>query len=295
MGRIRRILFPTKFEELSLPAVRDLYALKRAGLEEFVFLSVLDRDEVGFIPFGGFDRDLAEELREEARLRFSDWAAEVEAEGLRCRTFIEVGRPAAKILEVAHREDVDLVVAGRQRRMLPGSVHVGATTLEVLRRSTAPVLVAKARPAEGPGAAADPFQRVLYATDFSPRAARAADFLRAAAGAVRHVTAANVLPESEFRRHTAEEIAVEEDASRAELREVCERLRTAGLEADWSLRAGSVVKELLGVADDEACTSIVLGSGGRGALAEFWLGSTSHRVAELTPLPVVIVPSGDSP
>ena len=42
MGRIRRILFPTKFEELSLPAVRDLYPLRDAGLEELLFLFVLD-------------------------------------------------------------------------------------------------------------------------------------------------------------------------------------------------------------------------------------------------------------
>ena len=46
MKKIRKVLFPTKFEDLSFPCIERLYPLKGAGLEEIVFLFVIDREEV---------------------------------------------------------------------------------------------------------------------------------------------------------------------------------------------------------------------------------------------------------
>ena len=47
----------------------------RAGLEEIVFLYVVDRDEVGFNFGAGFDNVYKRELEEKARLHFLDWEA----------------------------------------------------------------------------------------------------------------------------------------------------------------------------------------------------------------------------
>jgi nucleotide-binding universal stress UspA family protein len=291
MASVRKVLFPSKFEELSFQAVEALYPLRRAGLEEIIFLFVVDRDEVGFIPFGGFDKSLAEQFHEEARLRFADWVAAVERSGLRAKAIVEIGRPAAKILEVAGREAADLIVAGRQRRLQDGAAHVGATTLEVLRRSPVPVLVARAPSGEPPTAAANAYEHLLYATDFSADSARALKVLEALAGAVKRVTVVHVLSERDFRRHSAEGIEMEEKADRAELEEVCSELRAAGLEARSHVRAGNVVREILGAAEDEGCTGLILGTKGRDAFTEFLIGSVSHRVAELSSLPVILVPA----
>lgn len=291
MPSVRKVLFPSKFEELSLRTVEELYPLRRAGLEEVVLLAVIDRDEVGFIPYGGFDRDLAEQLREEARLRFADWAAALEKEGLRAKTLVEIGRPASQILEVADRERVDLVVAGRQRPLHAGAVHVGATTLEILRRARVPVLVARP-PADDPlPRPANVFEHALYATDFSAASARALDEILALAGAVRRVSAVHVLSDRDFRHRSPHEVEAEERAARAELEELCGRLRAAGIEANAHVRAGHAVREILGAAEDEACTCLVLGTTGREALAEFFLGSVSHRVAEISHLPSLLVPA----
>lgn len=290
MANVRKVLFPTKFDELSLQAVEALYPLRHAGLEEIVFLFVLDRDEVGFIPFGGFDKELAEQLHEEARLRFADWGVAVAREGFRAKAIVEIGRPAAKILEVAEREAVDLIVAGRQRRLHEGAAHVGATTLEILRRSRVPVLVARA-PAEDAGCVpANAYENVLYATDFSADSIRALEFLKALTGAVKRVTMVHVISERDFRKHSPEEIEVEEKADGAELEEACAELRAAGLEARSVVRAGNVVQEILGAAADDACTALILGTKGRDAFTELLIGSVSHRVAEFSSLPVLLVP-----
>ncbi|MBI5016972.1 MAG: universal stress protein [Deltaproteobacteria bacterium] len=290
MSSVRKVLFPSKFEELSLRAVEDLYPLRKAGLEEILFLFVVDRDEVGFIPYGGFDKGLAEQLHEEARLRFEDWIKTVEAEGLAARAFVEVGRPASQILEVAERESVDLIVAGRQCRLHEGAAHIGATTLEIARRSRVPVLVARCPSEEVPSAQANLYEHLLYATDFSADSKSALEFLEGLAGAVARVTTVHVISEKVFRHHSPEEIEAEEAADRVRLDESCSRLRKAGVETHCLVRAGNVAREILGAADDEACTGIVLGTKGREAFAELLIGSVSHRVAELSSLPVLLVP-----
>ena len=55
MQKIRKILIPTKFDELSFLVVKQLMRLKEAGLQEVVFLYVVDREEVSFDRLRGLD------------------------------------------------------------------------------------------------------------------------------------------------------------------------------------------------------------------------------------------------
>ncbi|GAB4262172.1 MAG: universal stress protein [Deferrisomatales bacterium] len=293
MPSIRKILFPTKFEDLSYRCVERLFPLKAAGLEEIVFLFVIDREEVAFNLFRGFDKKLAHQLSEEARLRFEDWEKKLEAQGIRGRHIVEIGRPEGKILEVSCREEVGLIVAGRQKHVPADAVYLGGTTMGVLRRTAIPVLVCKHG---GPEAAVleattgNEFERVLYATDFSEDSRCAQAFLEGLGGAVRRVDAVHVITERDFKKHTEEEIREEEEKSQGELEVVCERLRGKGVEAQAHLLAGHTAQEILQAAADNHSTCILMGTKGRHGLKEVWLGSASHRVAELSPVPVILVP-----
>jgi nucleotide-binding universal stress UspA family protein len=294
MKNIRKVLFPAKFEELSFRCIERLYPLKEAGLEEIVLLFVIDRDEVAHNLFSGFDKKLANQLREEARLRFEDWSKEIEKAGLKCSQVIEVGRPEGKILEVSCREEVALIVAGRQKHVLAEAVHLGSTSMGVLRRTAIPVFVCKhgspdeiAR--EAPGA--NVFERVLYATDFSEDSACALEFIKAMNGATKRVDAIHVITERDFRKHTEEEIRVEEEKCRQRLEEMCAELRDRGLEAEAHLLGGHTATEVLQAATDHRSTVIVMGTKGKHGIKDMWLGSASHRVVELATVPVILVPT----
>ncbi len=292
MDAIRKVLFPTKFEALSYPCLQRLLPLKQAGLEEVVLLFVIDRDEVAYDLFRGFDRKLADRLREEARLRFEDWEKDLAEQGLRARHVIEVGRPDGKIIEVSCREEVDLIVAGRQRRKPADAVYLGGTTMGVLRRSSIPVFVCKHGPEGACGSGeGSVFEHVLYATDFSPDSKRALEFIRALDGAVRRVDVVHVITERDFRKHSPEELRKEEARAREMMEEICAGLRGQGLEADSHLLAGHTAAEILKAAQDHGATMIVMGTKGRHGIREIWLGSASHRVAELASVPVVLVPT----
>ena len=66
---IEKILFPTKFRELAFDALDSLILLKEAGLKEIIFLHVILREDVGFVPFGGYLKKEEKKMKAEARIR----------------------------------------------------------------------------------------------------------------------------------------------------------------------------------------------------------------------------------
>ncbi|MDF1554651.1 MAG: universal stress protein [Deferrisomatales bacterium] len=291
MKKIRKILFPTKFEDLSFPCIERLYPLKGAGLEEIIFLFVIDREEVAGDLFRGFDKQLVEQFREEARLRFEDWEKEVAASGVRCRHLVEIGRPEGKILEISCREEVDLIASGRQRHVASDSLYLGGTAMGLLRRSGIPVFVCK-HGTEGvctPVGGHD-FERVLFATDFSENAGHALEFVKSLAGVAQKVGVVHVIAEREFKKSSVEQIHSEEEQSRKQLDAICAELAELGLDAVPHLLAGEIHSQILQTAADHRASLIVMGTKGRHGLKEIWLGSSSHRVAELSTVPVILVP-----
>lgn len=291
MGSIRKILFPTRFEGLAFPCLESSLHLARAGLEEVVFLYVLDRDEVGFVPFGGFDQPLAQELREKAKLHFADWGRALAAKGLRWKEIEEIGNPEAKILEIASRERVDLIVTGRQHHHPADRVYLGGTAMEIVRRSPVPVLVCKGH---GEGESCEinvnPFKKLLLGTDFSACSEAAIGFVTGLGGLAQRVAVAHVIPGDALDDEAPEEIRSTEGKARRLLQEVCSRLEAVGIGSEAHLVGGDVEGELLRLAADNQCTGVVLGTKGRSGLEEIFLGSVSHRVVEASPVPVILVP-----
>ena len=89
--KIEKILFPTKFRHLALNSLEQLYPLKAAGLKEVVLCYIIPRDEVGFVPYGGYLKEEEERLRAEARIRFEDWQQSLSKQGISSKIVIEVG------------------------------------------------------------------------------------------------------------------------------------------------------------------------------------------------------------
>jgi len=84
-------------------------------------------------------------------------------------------RPHVELLKLAREHDTDLIVAGTHSRTGLERLVVGSTAEELIRHAFCPVLTV------GPHAVDPPdgplvFQRIIYATDFSAEAAKAAVF-----------------------------------------------------------------------------------------------------------------------
>jgi len=65
--------------------------------------------------------------------------------------------------------------------------------------------------------------------------------------------------------------------------------RTAGVAFECEVVSGDPVAALCDLAEEYGCSAFVIGARGKGALASALLGSVSHALANVSPVPVTIV------
>jgi nucleotide-binding universal stress UspA family protein len=63
-----------------------------------------------------------------------------------------------------------------------------------------------------------------------------------------------------------------------------------GIATQTHLSAGRPVSEIINLSRDYQATLLVLGRTGKDWFEEYWLGGVSHRVAEQSELPVLMIP-----
>lgn len=95
----------------------------------------------------------------------------------------------------------------------------------------------------------------------------------------------------EFQAH----LAAVEDHGRALVDEAVAQARAAGVEAEAVVAPEKPVDLLLGLADDHAARLIVVGTYGESPLRGAVLGSTPHKLLQLSRVPVLAVPGRQGP
>lgn len=114
-------------------------------------------------------RRTSDETLEQVREEFS-------AAGLKARAIWREGhRPHAAVLKAARADDADLIVAGTQSKWGIERLVLGSTAEELIRGASCPVLTVGPN-AKGPGPGPMVFRTIVYATDFSAEAAKAAAY-----------------------------------------------------------------------------------------------------------------------
>lgn len=63
-----------------------------------------------------------------------------------------------------------------------------------------------------------------------------------------------------------------------------------GCSVETALVSGRPGPEIVRLAAEKDCSLVVMGTQGRGALAEVFLGSVSHYVARHSPAPTLLIP-----
>lgn len=294
--KIEKILFPTKFRELAFDSLESLLLLKEVGLKEVVLYYVIPREEIGFVPYGGYLKNEEERIREEARIRFEDWQKSLSAKGINSKIIIEVGDPVPSILNIAEKEKVNFIVIGKKKKIGHDGHFIGSHTLQLITRSKIPTLVSKYMVQfERDGEIVtqinkDIFKRPILATDWSEPSERALNLLISLDGLVEKafvchtigVKISKALNKSELHRIGKE--------SKGRLEKYCERLKSVGISAEPHLGAGRTIMEIIRISRDVKASMIIMGTTGKDRLHELWLGSVSHRVSGMSELPTLLVP-----
>jgi nucleotide-binding universal stress UspA family protein len=294
--KFEKILFYTRFRDMAFNCLEAVLALKKAGLREVILIYVIPREDVSFVPYGGYMKEEAKRHEETARIRFEEWCGTIEKEGVACKIRVEVGGTNATILDVAEEEQVDLIITGRKKRTLIEKIYVGSHILDLLRRSPIPVLMAKymvqyeADGEELTRVNDDIFLRPLLTTDWSEPSQRARDALSAFKGVAEKALIAHVIGAKISKGVGQTGLTALREESEKRLEAYRRQIEADGLPAETHLALGRTVAEILKISRERNATMIVMGRTGKDWVEEYWLGGVSHRIAELSEVPVLIIP-----
>ncbi|MBN2539594.1 MAG: universal stress protein [Deltaproteobacteria bacterium] len=286
----KKLLFVTQFEELWFDALTSLMDLRKTGFNHVVFLHVIERDKVAMHRGKGYLKDEEIKLREMANVRFIDWAESLFEQGMEVGAYIVVGNPLPKIISTAAEEDVDLIVMGRHKKGKFEELYGGSETLEILERTSTPVLVYKYMLPSGK-VNEKPFERPLLTMDWSPASEKAVDYLLSFRDILKKVIVMHVIGEKEFKSTSAMEIQAIRKENRQKLERVCSVFEEEGIQAESHLYVGGTFEQIEKAASEREASMIVAGTTGKSPLKEIFLGSVAKKLTKHSMLPSLLVPA----
>jgi nucleotide-binding universal stress UspA family protein len=289
MGSLSRILLPVDFSERSVAAAHYARSLAEHFGSELLLLHVLTppQYEFGALQIGG---SMLEELyRGRARQAASELDAFLAAEmaGANVERSVVEGDPAEKIVEVARRRSVDIIMMpthgfGPYRRFI-----LGSNTAKVLHDADCPVWTC-AHIEQVSGAAAVPSRAILCAVDLGSESAKTLAWAAALARefGVRltlfHATAgdADIGDDSEVNWRIDVREAAEQELLRLQ--------RSAHAEGDVLIEAGEPAKAICAAAARIQADALVIGRGSAAGLFGR-LRTNAYAIIRQAPCPVVSV------
>lgn len=286
--KIERILCPVDFSEFSARAYDYAHSLARQyGSKLFVlhvvrsipidptFLSPVVIDQA-------YSQQTAHAKEQIAKLVEKQAGVPVKSE-----LIVQMGFATDSILSFAKNHDTDLIVMGTHGRRGLDRLIMGSTTEGVLRKAHCPVLAVHEpeRSFVSPDSADDPVHpgKILCCVDFSEHSPRALEYafsLGLQYGA--EITLLHVLEDGKD--------SPEQKALALESLEqlVPDEARTWATVVPLA-RSGEPYQEIMEQAAEAQTDLIVMGVRGRGAVDLAVFGSTTHRVIQLGPCPVLVV------
>lgn len=259
--------------------LRSLPRLRELGTRRLTLVHVARVDYPVFGSVGQLD---------EHRGRLETMAARLVGDGFEVDVAASVGNAAGEVLRVVAERGASLILLGSRGHSRVREAFIGSVARDIVNRARTPVLLLRVEPAPD---AADTFlvspcgrpASVLFATDFSAVAEHAFASVEALARA--GVTAFTLLNVDE--NDPGPDAPA--DAAGQRLSALAERLHDLGAgSVGLVVDHGEPGERILASADDAL---IVMGTTGRGLIAEAVLGSVSSEVVRRARGSVLLVPA----
>ncbi len=286
---IKRILYCTKFRDLSLQALKELFVLKKVGLEEILLLHIIPREDVCYVFPSGYLKEEANRLKEEAELRFEVWGKEIRASGLNYRTIIKVGDPVYDIPAVCDEEKVDLLVLGKKKRE---TLFVGSRTKEIIKHVKVPTLVFKYKLKEEDLEKENKnlFQKPLLAIDFSPPSLRALEFFYRLKDVFERGMVVYVIPSARVEGLDKMRMKTLEEEMYQKLENLLKNYFKNTEKVERLILLGVPQEIVLDLASEKEATLVILGRSEKTFIDKLFLGTVANYVLDRARIPVLIVP-----
>lgn len=294
MLKIERTLCPVDFSECSAEAYDYAYSLARHYEAKLFVLHVAEQLLAlydGYVPQPQVDEVYANQSAH-AHERFHELAASTGNDVDQQFVFQRGDSAADSILSFAEDHQIDLIVMGTHGRRGLDRLIMGSVVERVLRKTRCPILTVRnrVRNSVGPERKNDGADvcRILFCTDFSDDSPRALEYaLSLALQYNAELSLLHVLEGSRSER----ELDRQKDEAVELLHKILPAEATQWASAIPVVRSGKAYQEIIQYASEVQSDVIVMGVRGRNVVDIALFGSTTHRVIQLGPCPVLVVRS----
>ena len=291
MADIRRILCPTDFSEFSDIAFRYALSIAEHYRGKLFVQHVVEswqHPEAAFVPahyYVEFRSHLIRKGQEELQRFVKNHANN----GIQPEPVVDQGIAADSILALAEAQEVDLIVMGTHGRRGFDRLMVGSVTERVLRKASRPVLAVH-KPSRDflSLREQDPVRlnRILFCTDFSENSRRALGHaLSLTAEYNAELTLLHVLKDIPGGSSIDETTATAMEQLDSLIPP--ERLKAGRVRS--MVRRGSPYEQIIQFSLETQPDIVIMAVRGHGALNLAVFGSTTYRVIQLGPCPVLAV------
>jgi len=289
---LKSILCPIDFSDFSAAAYQYSLSLAEYYHSKLVALHIIEIWKYPFADYAAQEGDFANFSRavnEGGELRLQEFVRKHSSKRIQPDVVVRQGSASDCILSFAEKNNVDGIVMGTHGRRGFDRLVLGSTTDRVVRRAACPVLVVS-NPSHnlmttGPDGR-HRLSRILYCTDFSNNSERARGYaLSLAAEYAAELTLLHVVRDAPD-PVKAETIVAE---CTAELDRLISEHERKNLNVRTVVRFGKPYEEIALYAAEAQASVIIMTARGGDAMDRAVFGSTTYRVIQLGPCPVLAV------
>lgn len=296
MPKIERILCPVDFSEFSEWAYRHALSLARHFRAKLLVQHVVEswrHTSAWYAPPDGYEH-LHQRLFDDSQRQLWKFVNNFATRAIQPHCMVREGIAPDSILELAEAEHVDLIIMGTHGRRGFDRLMVGSVTERVMRQAPCPVLAVHRHrplpnlvvPAEGQDSVC--LGRILFCTDFSEHSRQALDYASMLASEYgSEILLVHVL-------ESIPDPAAIEQALFAATDRLAKLIPLENCDAGkhrTAVRIGKPYEQIIALAVETQSDLALMGVHGSSAMDLSVFGSTTHRVIQLGPCPVLLVHS----
>ena len=298
MLEIKNILCPIDFSEFSVRAYQHASSLAEHYRAKLVAQHIVELSRYPYAEYAASAGDYAEFCRalgEGGKEQLREFVKKHTHGDVQPELVVHEGVAPDCILSLAQAQKVDLIVMGTHGRRGYDRFVLGSVTNRVMRRTPCPVLAVCKTPHDSVSAgmaAGEPrlyarhLNRILFCTDFSENSERALSYAISATEEYdAELTLLHVLEEVPSSARTKEAMATAAE----QLDKLVPPEARKSLKIKTAVRIGKPYQQIIQLAEETQVDMVAMGVRGRGALDLAVFGSTTYRVLQLGPCPVLAV------
>jgi len=230
---------------------------------------------------------------ENARLLMKEKKTYLETKGLKATPYVEAitsGTMHQRILEIAEREKVSLIIMGTHQKTTFDTLVHGSVSYDLLHHMNSHVLVMRQNVPECPGGKTREetcphfFTKLLVPVDFTEISRQMIAFIREIKGNGELVLL-HIVTEGE----SGQEIEQNITHAHEELAKIQNELERTGFKVTTHVRVRNPVENIVSLADEEEVSLILMCAHKKNWISEFLQGSTTFSVVRTAKKPVLVL------